>query len=233
MKIQDDALKKLYRGYISSKIPRDRRQCPSPLALFACFTSSPSTRKKRAILAHITECSYCMEEFELLLQLQRYQLSLTEVIVDRPSTPLNSANTAHLRIERGLLRRLGYVIVGLALIIFSFLFIHQQKEYSEVQRARETTILPTSPIHTYLLGNPLIFRWQQQPGTQYYLIELFDSTLMPIWTSQKIFDNQIKLPNELLRQLQLGKNYFWIITAFSGTEKITESDLLSFSVVEK
>jgi hypothetical protein len=233
MKIQDDALKKLYQGYIASKVPLDRKECPTPKALFACFKPSTLKRKKRKVLAHITECSFCMEEFELLLQLQRYQPSLGDVMIDTPTTPICSAKRSHVRIGSRFFARQGYVLVGLALILFSLFLIHQQKERPEVQRAREAKIMPTSPIHTYILGNPLIFRWQGQSGTQYYLVELFDDTLMPLWTSQKIPDAQIQLPDELVRQFQFGKHYFWMITAFSGTEKIAESDLLSFSVLKK
>jgi hypothetical protein len=233
MKIQDDALKKLYQGYIASKVPFNRKKCPTPKALLACFKPSTTKRKKTKALAHITECSFCLEEFEFLLQLQRYQPPLPNVLVDTPTAPISSAKTSHVRIESRLFGRQAYVFVGLVLILFSFLLIHQQKERSEVQRAREVKIMPTSPIHTYILGSPLILRWQGQPGTQYYLVELFDDTLMPLWTSQKIPNAQIQLPNELLRQFQSGKHYFWMITAFSGTEKIAESDLLSFSVLKK
>src|SRR4030065_2845828 len=86
MKIEYDDLKKLYQGFISSKIPGNRNKCPSPMALFNSFKSSTSLRNKKKIIAHITDCSFCRKEFELFLELQRYQPSSITIIHEISST---------------------------------------------------------------------------------------------------------------------------------------------------
>lgn len=233
MKIQDDALKKLYQGYIASKIPHNRKNCPSPMDLFSSFKCSTSKRIKREIIAHITECSFCKEEFELLLELQRYQISSIYITSEIPAKILLSDNSHISSFKRSPFWRYAYILLGLVLITSSFFLILQNKQMSEVLRTREARILLFSPTRTYPLHNPLIFRWQKQSAAQYYMLELFDDTLLPIWTSQEIFDVHIQLPNEVITQLQIGKSYYWMITAYSGTEIIVESDLMSFLVLDK
>lgn len=233
MKIEYDDLKKLYQGYITSKIPGNRNKCPSPKALFNSFKSSTSLRNKKKIIGHITDCSFCREEFELLLEIQRYQASSITVLNETSSTASSTDKLEAGNIGRRFIWRYTYFLFGLALSISAYYLIVQKNDLTEVKRASEPGILLITPAHVHTFPKHLIFRWQEQSASQYYILELFDNSLLPVWTSQKILDVQIQLPDEVLSRLHSGNYYFWMITAFSSTQKISESELMRFLVLNK
>ena len=129
--------------------------------------------------------------------------------------------------------RYAYFLFGLVLIISAYYLIIQKKDLTEVKRASEHIILLTAPTRVHAFPSPLIFRWQEESVSQYYILELLDNSLLPVWTSQKILDVQTQLPDEILSRLQSGNYYFWMITAFSSTQKISESELKRFLVLNK
>jgi hypothetical protein len=233
MKIEYDDLKKLYLGYIDSKVPGNRNKCPSPMALFNSFKSSTSHRNKKRNVDHISACSYCREEFELLLELQRYHTSSITLI----SGPSSAASPTYKRetanIGRPIIWKYAYFLFGLALSISAFYQFVQKNNLTEVKRASEPGILLIAPTHVHTFPKPLIFRWQEQSCSQYYILELFDNSLLPVWTSQKIRDVQIQLPAEVMSRLHSGNYYFWMITTFFDTQKISESELMRFLVLNK
>lgn len=233
MKIEYDDLKKLYQGYITSKIPGNRNKCPSPMALFNSLKSSTSLRNKKRIIGHITDCSLCREEFGLLLELQRYQASSITVTNETSSTASSTGKLEAGNIGRRPIWRYAYFLFGLALIISAYYLTVQKNDLTEVKRASELGILLISPTHVHTFPKPLVFRWQDQSASQYYILELFDNSLLPVWTSQKILDVQIQLPDEVMSRLHSGNYYFWMITAFSSTQKISESELMCFLVLNK
>jgi len=233
MKIELDDLKKLYQRYISSKIPDNRNKCPSLIALFDSFESSTSLRNKKDIIDHLTECTFCREEFELLLELQRYQPSSITVMNETTSTDLNINRREAAYIGRGVIWRYACFLFGLVLFLSAYFLIVQRNSFIEVTRASEQRILLFTPTLVHTFPKPLVFRWQEQPASQYYILELFDNSLLSVWTSQKIFDVQTQLPDEILSRLHSGNYYFWMITAFSSTQKISESELLRFLVLNK
>jgi hypothetical protein len=231
MKIEYDSLKKLFQGYITSKIPSNRTKCPSPLALFNSFKSSTSLRNKKKIIDHISDCSFCREEFELLLELQRYQASSITLFSEISSTASSTGQLKTVNIGRRNIWRYAYFLFGLTLSISAYFLIVQKNGLRDVKRASEPRIQLIAPAQAHTFPEPLIFRWQEKIGAQYYILELFDNSLLPVWTSQKIFDIQIHLPAEVLFRLHSGNYYFWMITVFSSTQKIAESELMRFLVL--
>ncbi len=233
MKIENDDLKKIYQAYVSSKIPGNRNKCPSPMALFNSFSSSTSLRNKRKVIGHITGCSFCREEFELFLELQKYQASSTTVINETSSTASIPDKLCAVNFGRRFMWRYAYFLLGLLFILSAYYLNVQQNSLIEIKRTSEQRILLITPSQVHTFPEPLIFRWQEESVSQYYILELFDNSLLPVWTSQKILDVQTQLPDEILSRLQSGNYYFWMITAFSSTQKISESELLRFLVLNK
>lgn len=233
MRIEDDALKKIYQGYVLAKIPANRKRCPSPKVLSNSFKSTLSHRKKMKIIDHITECSCCTEEFKLLLELHRYQNSITNPINDNHQMPSSAYNLINQHSSRRYNWRFAYLLFGIVLVLSSSFLILQKKELLEIRHKEEAKITLVYPTYKHTLPNPLIFLWKENISAQYYVLELFDDALLPVWTSPKISGTQLQLPDRIISLLYFGKSYFWMITAFSSTEKIAESDLLKFSILNK
>jgi hypothetical protein len=233
MKIDNDFLRKLFQGYVSSRRPKDRKNCPSSSTLASSFEPSASLREKKRIIDHISECSLCKEELMLLFEFQGYNF-LSGQEVDEALSPILRTDSDRSKSHEILsLRRYAYVLFGIGFIISAIFLIVQQKQFSAIQRNRDTGIVLLYPTSAHILPGTLIFRWQKQPLTQYYILELFDEALLPIWTSDEIEDTQLLLPDDVSSKLQIGKSYFWMVTSFSDMSKKEESKLARFLILNK
>jgi len=121
------------------------------------------------------------------------------------------------------------VLIGLGLAISSFFIVIQHKYSSEVQRSNETEILLLFPRASQVITAPPIFRWRGSPGADYYVLELFDEAMLPIWTSERIRGVQAPLPRDVFSGLLPGKSYYWMATGFSLDLGAEESGLSRFS----
>lgn len=231
MKVDDALLKELFRGYGATRRPLDRKKCPSSSEMVRSFESSSPIRKKKRIIDHISECSFCREEFLLLFEIQR-------------SSPLLSSikdATAHygpqigspIRSEPNHLRFWQYAcsLLGLGLVISSLFLIVNQKDLSEVERTARTELILLSPKTDESVSRPLIFRWRGRTAIDYYVLELFDEALLPIWTSDKIRDIRVQLPPPIVSMLRPGRSYYWMVTSYSKGSETDESRLSHFRIL--
>ena len=230
MKIELDRLRTLFQGYIASKRPTDRRGCPTPGAMAGSFDASLSRRARKNIADHISECPFCREEFLMLMEAQRSEAGAAEpedrAISDR-ARPLSRKGAGGSGLAVGW--RYACVLIGLGLAISSFFVIIQQKQFSEVQRSGESGILLLYPRASQSITAPPIFRWRGSPTVDYYVIELFDEAMLPIWTSERIRGIQAPLPLDVFSGLRPEKSYYWMVTGFSLDSRTEESGLSRFS----
>jgi hypothetical protein len=192
--------------------------------LFTSFSSTTTLQNKKNIIDHITACSYCREEFELLLELKKWQLASGASSPDKLGA---------VRFGRPFMWRYACFLFGLVLMLSAYYLNVKQFVFIEGTRTSEQRILLIAPTQVHTFPKQLIFRWQEESDSQYYILDLFDNSLLPVWTSQQILDVQIQLPGEILSRLKSGNYYFWMITAFSSTHKISESELRRFLVLDK
>jgi hypothetical protein len=230
MKIELDRLRALFRGYTASKRPPDRRGCPSPRAIAGSFEPSLSRRARKNIADHISECPFCREEFMIFLEARRSEAGAPvpedRAISDQPRPlPRKRAGGSGLAV----VWQYACVLIGLGLAISSFFMVIQQKHSSEVQRSRESEILLLFPRASQVITAPPIFRWRGSPTVDYYVLELFDEAMLPIWTSERIRGSQAPLPLDVFSGLHPGKSYYWMVTGFSLALRTEESGLSQFS----
>jgi hypothetical protein len=230
MKIDLESLRELYQGYAESRRPQSRKSCPSPLAIAKSLEPSASIRKKKRIVDHLSECAFCREEFTLLFQIQRSD----------PGSPMIKDQVA--RYSHGPLSeniegsgyppfwRYACVVLGLSLAVSSFFLLLHQKQLSEIQRAREIGLLLSSPKPGQVLSAPFVFQWQRDPSSEYYVVELFDEALLPVWTSDRTSEIRMQIPLGVYARLRPEKPYFWMVTAFSGDSETRESELSRFVI---
>jgi len=86
------------------------------------------------------------------------------------------------------------------------------------------------PKHNKATKAPIVFHWRKIENAEYYILELFDNTLFPIWKSKKIPENRIQLPNDIMESLSPGKSYYWFITGFFLGDGKIESSLEQFQI---
>jgi hypothetical protein len=232
MRIDLDKLRELFQGYAASRKPPSPEGCPSPSAIAKAFEPSASVRKKKRIVDHISECSFCREEFMMMLELQQHDATSIKIESSTASyEPRHGASRAVRSLGHSSLWQYASVLFGLSLVISSLFILVHQSDLSEVQRTGGSSIVLLYPKPGQSLSGPIVFRWQERLESEFYILELFDEALLPIWTSDKIRDAQIQIPPNVSSSLNPGKSYFWTVTAFSPDATVTESTLARFQIL--
>lgn len=233
MNNDDDIYKEVLQDGIEFPKPPDRKRCPSPEALAKSFEPGASRRAKKRIVDHLSKCLYCQEEFKFYHELQSFHrgLSLNER-TGSPDSPANRSRFFDCPFGRPLWTYAS-ILLGLALISSVVLLLFQSIDISDFERGEEAAIVLDYPQHSYRIRDELIFRWERYPAAQHYVLELFDDSLLPLWTSPAIQDLQTRLPPEMRPVIKAGKFYYWMVTAYSGPVKVAESVLTQFIVFEE
>ena len=233
MKIDNRALVNLYREYIELNAASPSNDCPSSVNLANSFMPSTSLREKKRIADHISHCRSCRNAFMILLQLHQCD-ALTTVFDQEDGEKKGHPNNIFSKlINISPFLRVSSVFIGLVLIATSALLIIQNDEFSRNSRSGNAGINMTYPVTTHPKAEKLIFRWKRHSESGYYVLELFDEALLPIWTSQKTDALQAQLPDDVYSILQIGKSYFWMVTGFSEDQKIDESPLARFTLINR
>jgi hypothetical protein len=242
MKITSAELKGAYRSHIRKQVPPSREGCPSPENILNVFDSSTSSADKERIVNHLAGCSYCFQEFELCLGFLREQGRTLEDIAgwlkikDKKAKPQPKraqileavlGPRIHNRPIWNLALGLLFAAAVTGLIFYGLKSLVRAPEFKERGKLPGQIQL-LSPVRGNKAKFPLVFQWEETPSVEYYCLEIFDSTLLPLWKSPRIERLRYELPPEAAEFIREGQTYFWTITAWlkDGTKR--ESPLEEF-----
>jgi len=244
MKIKHNDLKKLYKAYIMDHIPQSRKDCPHPKEIINFFRLKLSENKKIKLIDHITTCCYCAQEFDFILQTLREQEKLNEEIANLLRSK-NFKKELEKRLKRDVpklakLKRIFFPVLSwkyilpflMAAIIISVFIIFQKPEEIGYRDEYIPQINLIEPINGKYIKFSSVFKWTEIKNSAYYILEIFDETLYPVWESDKILKNHLILPKEEAKKLIKNKSYFWMVTAFLSDGKKIESNLEEFIPVD-
>lgn len=225
-----DKLKELFQGYAASSPHLSRVGCPSSDEIVASFEPRTSRRQKTRIIEHIAHCPLCREEFMMLVERQSREPKAAE-----PATPSRAGKHRGLR-GAGLIRppnafwRFAATLLGLTLLVWSLVVVVHQRERWNVLRNSGATIRLLAPKPDRRVSRPPLCRWQAKIVADYYVLELFDGLLLPVWTSGPVRERELRLPSEVFARLVPGQRYYWMVTGYSGPAPTGESQMGRFVV---
>jgi len=228
MKIDTAGLKSLFQAEVRSKPPGSREDCPGPEKIVWLLRSRIPRKKAAKIIDHISRCPDCAGELEFLLDVFRHEETFIQETKEwlagqkipgwRSFSPRFSWRTASILA--------GSVLIVLAVLVAVILRVPEK-----YRAGSPAKIVLLQPAGEKMSRSSLVFRWQGVPGSEYYVIELFDEGLQPVWKSERIGQSRFIPPSDLLNRLIVEGRYFWMVTAFSGGEK-TVSSLEEFILIE-
>lgn len=246
MKITHDDLARAYKSHIRKHVPSSRESCPSAESIFSVFDESASEADKEKVIEHVTTCSYCLQEFERFLRFHRDEAMAIGDIAgyiktkDQRTRILKKRTTISeiLLGPRGQTRPLwrwattslfAVIIIGFTLIgIKTFLRTPEDKERGRLPGQ----VHLISPVRGQMLKMPLVFQWERMATAEYYQLEIFDASLLPIWKSSQIEEIYYEFTPKDADIFKKSEVYFWAITAslIDGTKR--ESPLEEFILRE-
>jgi len=247
MKITYDDLKRAYKSDIHRRIPSSREGCPPAENIFSVFTTCTSPSDKEKLIDHVTGCSYCLQEFELMQGFLREEEKAVGDIASYLRTKDGSTRIPgkrrkileillDSRVQARALWRLAAASL-FVIVIITGLFLIGTKSFFRTPADRERGRLPgqvhlISPIRGQKVETPLLFRWEGTPNAEYYQLEIFDESLLPIWKNSRIEGVYYELSPQAAGIIKENKAYFWTITAWliDGTKR--ESPLEEFTLGE-
>jgi len=232
MTLKDEDLKLIYRAYISKRDPGTRQNCPSLEELSRFFEPRTRRRKKLKIVDHITHCPACTDEFEFLRELHNYESLLTQNAVEvRLKGQFRSLSPGH-KIKAASLWRYATVATGALLLIVSLAII-MKWDRSDETRTVSPSLALLRPGPGQFVPIPMVFEWKTVEGADFYILEIFDETLLPVWKSPEVAASILKPPEDVSSRFRLNRPYHWMITAFRSGKRLAESELRRFTPTSK
>lgn len=239
MSINDDNIKSIYKSYILTRTPLSRQVCPSLEEISNIFIDSGLEAEKEKIIDHITNCSYCVQEFDVFLEIFRQEQKLVKEIdlflKNKGGPSLVSKKNMKKTIKFALAWKLALasaiaIVLGGATFLIINGLIFNKKAEKRGDRPGQLSLL--EPLSEHAAEIPLLFRWGEIAGRDYFVIEIFDESLSPLWKSTKIFVTFYRPPPDIERQIHRGRSYFWMITAFFANGLTLESHLEEFRIAD-
>jgi len=243
MKINRQDLKFLYSAHLIEKTPLSRKNCPPTKEIINLLRSKLSKKRKLKIIDHMTECYFCYKEFQAILEILREENKLVgasdelaikdEDIYQNKNGVLKDSSRQRKK-SFPFFPRLSWksipVFLGLILIIttLSIFIIFLNKGQKNYRSEYYPSIRLLDPIGEKIQKSLLKFRWIEIEESEYYIIEIFDETLLSIWRSNKIYNNYFSLPEEIADKLSKSKRYFWMLTAYFPDGRKIESSIEHF-----
>ncbi len=223
-------------------MPSSGKGCPSPKKMIRLLRSRSSEREATKLVDHISHCRSCAGEFRFLLEALRHE----EKLIDDLGQWLSSKNPAGVqegerlrRFDPGIDRRpsflrfsrstafllTGFVLVGL--LVAGLLIFRAPEKY---RAGTGSAVELLNPVDEQISTSGLVFRWKKTRNSEYYVLELFDKALSPVWKSERISDNYAVLPRAVAEKLEINGSYFWMITARRTDGEDITSRLEEFTV---
>lgn len=233
MKIDTEGLKIMYRDGVRRKAPSSKNDCPSPKKMLRLLKSRSSSKESTQLIDHISRCGSCFSEFGFLSDVFRQEKDFVrEVekrIAEREKPGLQEASgpaaPEKRPREKAFIMRFSWrPVLVLAILVFTGFFMAKFVFFQPAEKFRTgspAAVKLVKPARENVAKGVLSFEWQKVDNSEYYILELYDQALAPIWKSDKLSAETAALPKELSARLEVDRSYFWAVTAFfSNGDKI-------------
>jgi len=218
--------------------------------MIGLFDGTLAAGEKARLIDHLTRCGPCFREFESYLALYQQQEKMIASLEawarqrkERAGPPtIKEKQVAYRSASENtfwgrLVPRTWVHAVGLAMLVLGLILGLSQwtslrnifeKRYRAAPGVKIVLISP--PLDKLVQRRSLVFKWGSLPGTEYYVFELFDEALAPIWRSPEITGTTIVLPGDISGRLHPLQTYYWFVTGMLADGKKVESEIGAFGL---
>ena len=221
MKIDTSDLKKEYTSYCARRTDESRKYCLSPEKLMLLARRELSDKEKEDSLRHIIDCIYCSREMKEILKILHYEKQFVD--------DLTKSRKKTKKIFPGWNWKTAAAAAVLFFLIVSSYFLVTRIKHSINFRGSSSHFLNLiEPVDTYTSKPLPVFKWTEVKKAEYYVLEIYDEFLFPLWESSKLYNPRLQLPEEVVYSLSSNTGYYWMVTAHLDNGKTIESSLEKF-----
>lgn len=229
MKINHKDIKGLFKSYLEDRLPVSRAKCPLPDDITACIRGESTKKRRNQIIDHVLHCAYCHEEFEFALGIIRGEEKFIKDLGSIVQEKKKSRKKEYLQFFPFRPSWLHSLIL-ITVVVMLTLLVKDMTEERKYRGSETLSITLITPNKKATLRYQLKFEWEDIQNSDYYILEVFDESLYPIWKSDKITVNYTLLSQEITNRFLIHKTYYWMITAFLTDGKTIESKLQDFRI---
>jgi len=227
MKTNEGELKRTFRECIHSSPKASALRCPSSETIWSLFSGEGSRKRKARIVDHITTCADCHKEFEAFLEIFRAEEKFAhDVQPQSRSHPIHAPTQAVWRYAAAFL---GIIVIASAAVLTTR-WLSPKPPAERGRLSGQLRLL--APGQELSFKKPLVFRWEATADTEYYVLEVFDESLLPFWRSGPLTETQCELPILVKEKMARGKDYFWMLSATQRDGKKTESSIERITILD-
>jgi len=197
------------------------KDCLSAETLLQFQRNELTRRERKRARCHIASCPACARESILVLETILLEPQLVREMRERIPGG-----------KRRLFPAAIYTAASLLVLLLGayYLFRSRPQTSNEEQALRGVTIAVIEPTRVMSTPKEPAFRWNAVPGSEYYIVEIFNESLDLFWRSPKIRDNTALLPKSFAESMKSGSRYAWLVTAHMPDGRTVKSALMEFRI---
>lgn len=230
MKLTDSEIRAAYQMR-TARPAGQRHGCLTSEQLYDLWSGHLSAKDRAGWSAHLLACAECSREMQAIRGVDPVRASAAAV--ESLPSRLGRVFSAPFLLPQPSWRLAAFF----ACVAFGVVFLILSRQPGGVfvgavqhDRGGGAPIAPVQPPDRATLASPPdILDWSDITGAEAYQVVLFDSESSAIWRSARLSASEAVLPEEVIRHLQVGRLYYWRVTAFVGLER-QESALYEFGM---
>jgi hypothetical protein len=231
MKTSLTEVSRIYLDHLRGGKPATGEACPTIERLAQCVLAAVPRKERDEIVGHAANCAACAAALKNLLDVS----AETDRVAAEIKRSVGRGQAVESKGAKAFWGRLAgkpafAVIAGIFVLAVMIFSVFKFLDRTGTRGGPEARIILVSPVAGSLSRAGLEFRWEGLAGADHYRVELFDSSLKPVWRSGPITGNEVRPADGVGNGLNVGETYYWMVTAITVDRSEIKSRLAEFSV---
>lgn len=232
MKIDDNQLAKAYREYVSEKMKHQGKSCPTIEEIVSCVRGEISRKGHKEIVAHIAECTNCLEIARSFLEIMKHEKRFEEDVRILLHEESRMGKEKRYPWRQAALKWAAACVVLIGALFLAYRLVFQRSVDDHERAGRAERIQIVQPSKVIADRSRLIIHWNDDLKSDQYVVEIYDKELKPVWRNDVNNSNSVNLPMDIFQSLKPNESYFVMVKVILKNGKEISSKMKEF-VIEK
>jgi hypothetical protein len=230
MNISHKELQQIFEAFSESDAGALREKCPSLEDLIRSIETKYPSKKRGFISDHVSNCPYCAKDIKWFLKIRLESEKLGSAVDGLARKNRKYFLGFGIPANHAAASFIGFIALSISFwtLIGGALFSYLPKERERTDQIQLWRSF--EPVGKIEKKFDLRFHWEFFGQADFFVLELFDDSLAPLWKSPHLFEKSVQLPRDIFDKVYPRKQYFWIVLAHDREGRKSESDLIQFEI---